>query len=387
MDGRGLGGRRTQGGSGTITTVAGVGSFAATTGYSGDGGPATLAKMNTPYSIATSTGSPIFVADSLNHAIRVIDNAGVIWTYAGGNGQGYSGDGGPATLATLNDPTGLALDPSSGSLYVADGGNARVRVVSATTHAISLVAGNGSSCPGGDSGPATSLSLAVTSLALDATRARLYVGGYNYCVRVIDLGARTVATIAGTCASTGGYGGDGGPATRALFSATRGLAVDASGALFITDFVNYRIRKVDAVSRIVTTVAGDGSRGYSGDGGPATSAQLNNPFGLAVDAGGNLLIADTNNNVIRVVMNGSGVIQTAVGSGAMGYSGDGGPRCLATMNWPTGVASDGSGGVYIADSVRGVRVLPHRPMRCFRNATVNHAHHPVLTLIPTPRTG
>jgi uncharacterized protein (TIGR03437 family) len=299
--------------SGIITTVAGNGS----PGFSGDGGPATSALLSYPSAVAVDASGNIFIADWLNNRIRKVSASGIITTVAGNGvptpgaltaGEGFSGDGGPATSAALAAPTGVAVD-TSGNLFIADHDNNRIRKVS-TGGIITTVAGSG-----------------------------------------------TPGTF-GTPTYYGGFSGDGGPATSALLSYPYGVAVDASGNLFMVDSLNNRIRKVSA-SGIITTVAGSGAFGwgncyctsgsFSGDGGPATSATLD-ALGVAADASGNLFIADAGNNRIREVAASNSIITTVAGNGSRGFSGDGGPAAAAQLSYTWGVAVDASGNIFIADT-------------------------------------
>ncbi len=325
--------------SGAISTIAGTGIG----GYSGDGGPATSAQLDFPYSIVVDISGNLFIADNYNHRIRKVNTSGVISTMAGTGGGGYSGDGGPATSADLYSPFGLAID-GSGNLYIGDHFNNRIRKVN-PTGVINPVVGNGTNGSGGysgDGGQATSAQLNTpTGVAVDGS-GNLYVADqYNHCIRKVSLSG-IITTVAGT--GNQGYGGDGGPATSADLYSPTGVAVDDDGNLYIADQSNHRIRKVNT-SGMITTVAGTGNQGYSGDSGLATSAYLNSPTGIAVDISGNLFIADNYNHRIRKV-NTSGVIATVAGGG---YGSDGGQATFAYLDSPTGVTVDGSGNLYIAD--------------------------------------
>jgi trimeric autotransporter adhesin len=286
--------------SGTITTVAGNGYGAGcigSGGYTGDGGAATAAELSTPNDVAFDKWGNMYVVEHFNHTIRKVNTSGIISTIAGtGTIAGYTGDGGPATAATLNEPAGISID-TSGNLYITDQMNDAVRKVN-TSGVISTFAGTGSMGYSGDGGPATNAKFyQPTSLALDK-HGNLFVADVgNNCVRKIDP-AGTITTVAGTGAA--GYSGDGGMATSALLNWCTGVFVDVSDNIYISDYSNNVIRKVDA-SGIITTVAGSGVAGYSGDGGAATAAKLNNPWVAKPDAYGNLYLADCLNNVVRKI--------------------------------------------------------------------------------------
>ena len=323
-----------------IFTFAGTGEG----GAGGDGGPATEAQLSSPYGLALDGSGNLYVADLSNNRIRRIDAEGVITTIGGTGERGFGGDGGPATEAQFNFPTGLAVD-GSGNLYVADTGNTRIRRIDAEG-VITTIAGTGERGFGGDGGPATEAQLSSPfGLAVDGS-GNLYVADTNnHRIRRIDAEG-VITTIAGT--GEGGAGGDGGPATEAQFSSPYGLAVDGSGNLYVADLSNHRIRRIDAEG-VITTIGGTGERGFGGDGGPATEAQFNFPTGLAVDGSGNLYVADTGNTRIRRI-DAEGVITTIAGTGERGFGGDGGPATEAQFAWPTGLALDGSGNLYVADS-------------------------------------
>jgi len=315
---------------GIITTAAGNGQH----GYSGDGGPATAASLSWPYGVAVDAAGNLYIADHDNDRIRKVTLGGTISTAAGG---GSGGDGGPATAAWLVQPSGVAVD-AAGNLYIAETVHDRIRKVT-PGGTITTVAGGGS---GGDGGPATAASLWMPSgVAVDAV-GNLYIAdtGNNRIRKVTPAG--TITTVAG-----GGSGGDGGPATAACLASPGGVAVDATGNLYIADSNNYRIRKVTPAG-VITTAAGNGQPGYSGEGGPATAASMGRPAGVAVDAAGNLYIADPLVDRICKVAPG-GTITTVAGNYMPGYSGEGGPATAASLKWPLGVAVDSAGNLYIAD--------------------------------------
>lgn len=268
-----------------------------------------------------------------------------IWTIAGDGGP--LNEGGPAIKAHLYSPSALALD-AQGNLYIACEGAGTVRKV-IPSGIISTVAGSGqnSRIPFGDGGPATSAYLGdIQGLALDSL-GNLYIAENDRSVvRKVDTGG-IITTIAGNYQHFDGYAGDGGPATEAEFNGITSLAVDSQNNLYISDTGNSVVRKVDT-NGIVTTVVGNGIPGYSGDGGPATSAQLNTPLGLAFDPHGNLLIADGLSWTVRKVDT-SGIISTIAGNGFEGYEGDGGPATSAEFSYPAGLTVDQSGNIYISD--------------------------------------
>ena len=322
--------------AGAISTVAGNGTY----GYSGDGGPAVAAQLWGPNGVAVDGAGNLYIVDRGNQRIRKVDAAGVISTVAGDGTQGFGGDGGPATAAQLDTPQGVAVD-GAGNLYIADGGNNRIRKVD-SAGAISTVAGGG---PIGDGGAAVAAQLYYPNGVAPDGAGNLYIAdSFNHRIRKVDA-AGVISTVAGD--GTRGYGGDGGAAVAAQLFAPRGVALDGAGNLYIADNANNRIRKVDAAG-VITTVAGDGTRGSGGDGGPATAAQLSSPRGVALDGAGNLYIADRSNHRIRKV-DAAGAITTVAGDGTRGFGGDGGPATAAQLSWPNGVALDGSGNLYIAD--------------------------------------
>ena len=328
----------------TISTVAGNG----VTGYSGDGGSAINAELNDPNGVAVDSAGNLYIAEFLSERVRKVGTNGTITTVAGTGVAGFSGDGGPATMASLNGPSRIALD-KAGNLYIADSDNYRVRKVS-IDGTITTVAGNGTANSSGDGGPATGAAVdSPGDLALD-NAGNLFIasgafsgdGRGNVVRKVTPDGL--ITTVAGN--GTAGYSGDGGPATTAALNAPEGLAIDSAGNLYIADQFNRRIRRVS--NGIITTVAGNGSSGYAGDGGPAISAELSGPAGMSFDAAGNLYFADRDNNRIRVLLT-NGTIWTVAGNGSAACTGDGGPATSAALDSPRSVATL-AGALYVADA-------------------------------------
>jgi sugar lactone lactonase YvrE len=329
--------------------------------YPPAGGDAGLSS-NQPGHIAVGPGGKLYISDSAR--VWRID-AGRLVATAGTGLSGFSGDGGPATVAQLASVEGLAAD-AAGNLYVADGPNFRLRRVD-PGGTISTVAGNGSRFFAGDGGPATSAMFAgLVDLAVDAAH-NLYVeDSANNRVRKVDTSG-IVTTVAGN--GVAGFSGDGGPAPAASLNSPAGLAVDADGNLLIADAGNYRVRKVDH-DGIISTVAGTGGQGFSGDGGPATAAELG-PLDVAVGPGGNLWVLDTQNHRLRLI-NRSGIITTVAGNGATdGSLGTSGRALGASLAGPTSVAVDAVGNAYVADLTAN-RVFKVDPGGGIRSAVDEH---------------
>jgi sugar lactone lactonase YvrE len=346
--------------AGTIVTVAGNG----LTSLGGDGRPATAARLPNPQGLALDAAGNLYIADSVTSRVRKVDaGTGILTTVAGstltdairglnpfGSNGGFSGDGGPAVAAEFNRPQWMAAD-TAGNLYISDVGNHRVRKLDPQGR-ISTVAGSGPGglgAPGGfggDSGPATAARFNLPlGLAVDAAGNLYIADSRNQRVRKVDPnGILTTVAGGGTAPFT-----EGAVATAVALSNPAGLAVDSAGNLFIGERGLNRVLKVTPAG-IVTTVAGTGQSGYSGDGGPATQAQTNTPFGIALDRAGNLFFSDAGNRRVRKV-SAEGIITTVVGNGTAGSSGDGGPATEARFMQMLGVAIDGAGNVTIADNL------------------------------------
>ncbi len=328
--------------AGQITTIAGGATFA------GDGSAATAARLALPVGVAIDKAGNIFIADHDNNRIRKISaTTGIITSVAGSGLEGFDGDNGLATAAALKEPTSVALD-SSGNLLIADSGNYRIRRVSADSAIITTVAGGGEPQDRlGDNGPATGAELSVLhGIALDQDDNFYIADAGNNRIRKVDARTKIISTIAGT--GTLGFSGDNGPASGASLDSPERLAFDAEGNLYIADTGNCRVRKVDAATGIISTIAGNGRPEHSGDLGLAKAAQLR-PGGIAVDVNGNIFVADTGSGQwIRKIEAATKIISTVAGGGSS--PGDGGPATEADLRFLHGIGVDGAGNLLIAES-------------------------------------
>ncbi|WP_263364961.1 NHL domain-containing protein [Edaphobacter acidisoli] len=323
-----------------------------------------------PSAIAYDSSGNLYIAEASRHDIRKLDPSGNITTIAGTGVQGFAGDSGPATAAELDSPQGLAID-ASGNIYIADTHNHRIREVKAANGNITTIAGTGAAGNSGDSGPATAAELDLpTALAIDAS-GNLYIADtHNHRIREINAATGIITTIAGT--GTEGYSGDNGPATAAELDSPQGLAIDTTGNLYIADTHNHRIREVIATTGIITTIAGTGTAGNSGDSGPATAATLRLPRGIATDATGNLYLTDVTAQSVRKVNATTGQITTIAGSGTQGFSGDGSAATSATLDSPRAAAISPSGLATFADAANQ------------RIRQLNSANPPIIQTIAGP---
>jgi hypothetical protein len=348
-----------------------AGSAAGTAGLSGDGGMALSSELSAPGGVAVDGSGNVYTTDTANNRVQEIAaathtqwgismTAGDIYTVAGSSSgtAGHSGDGGVATSALLSGPTGIAVD-KSGDVFIADN---RVQEIAASSGDISTVAGSatGSSGTSGDGGLATSALLhSPVGLAVDPSRDLYIADTANNRVQETAASSGDISTVAGSATGSSGTSGDGGLATSALLSSPSGVALDSSGDLYIADSANNRVQEVVTTNHDVYTVAGSasGTAGYSGDGGPASSAFLHDPYGIALDAAGDLYIADSANNRLREVTSTSGPtaqaavgnVYTMAGSSGAGYAYDGSQATSSELNYPQQVAIDAGGDVYIAD--------------------------------------
>ena len=307
-------------------------------GYNGDNILATWANLSYPFGVHVDPSGNTLIADTYNHRIRKVNaKTGIITTIAGNGSKGFSGDGGPATSARLKYPFSLYVD-ARGNIFIADTYNYRIRKVDGATGIITTVVGDGHKRFKGDGGPATDASVdMVYDVAVDNVGNLFVVDTGNQIVRKVDATTGIIDTVAGQ-ANISGYSGDGGPATNARLNGPTGVAVDSAGNIYICDSTNNVVRKVDATTQIINTIAGNGTPHFSGDGGLATEAQLNYPEGIWVDSSGNIFIVDTNNCRIRMVDGNTGIITTVAGTSSCGYNGNNQPATQAALYWPSDIS-------------------------------------------------
>jgi trimeric autotransporter adhesin len=333
--------------AGIINPFAGNGGFCHNpTTTCGDGHAATLANLHKPQQVVVDASGNVYIADTLDHKIRVVDTTGTINLFAGLGVQGFGGDGGPATSAELDLPVGVSQD-GSGNILIADTGNQRVRIVS-STGVIQTLAGGGS---GGDGGAATSALLAGPFTLTGDAAGNLYIAdtGNN---RIREISGGTITTVAGT--GSVGYSGDGTSALSATLNGPTSVVVDSQGNIFFSDTGNLVVRRIDAITHFISTYAGNGNSCFPttsgcGDGLVATSANLTWPQSIALDSSNNLYIADYFAFKVRKVSAATQIISTVAGTGIEGKAGDGGPANKANLDHPSSVALDGSGNLFISD--------------------------------------
>ncbi len=342
-----------------ISTAVGTGAQ----GHAGDGGPAARALLNNPFDIAFAADGDMIFSDTFNHCIRRVNAAtGILSNVAGTGERGFAGDGGPATAALLNEPYGVVVD-RTGQIFFADRLNRRVRQID-TAGRISTLAGDGSGKYSGDGGPAAVAGLAEPNgLALDAEQTRLFIADVaDHRVRVVDLASGKIATFAGT--GEGKHDGDGGPATSAGIFGARAVALAPDGSLYVMERQGSSIRQIR--DGVIQTVAGTGERGYAGDGGNARVAVFAAPKEMTLDAAGNIYVVDTENHAIRRIDAATWIVETIAGNGTAGPGGDGGPATQAGLARPHGAAVGPDGAIYIGDSenhrVRRLTPAARRPL-------------------------
>lgn len=329
-----------------ITTIVGTGAA----GYEGDGGSATSATLKQPRDTAVGPDGSLYITDTFNNVVRRVDPDGVISTFAGTGEPAFGGDGGPATEAQLHWPHDVTVD-DAGNVYIADSNNQRIRVVN-TEGVISTIAGNGDGGYNGDDIPAVEASMRFPKSVAIFGGGLFFADSLNSRIRRVDLTSGIITTVAGS--GERGFGGDGGPALEALFDIPQRIAIDDAGNLYIADTRNNRVRFVDMATGLITTVVGTGEDGYGGDNGPAVDAMISTPRGIALGGQNNLYIADSGNNCVRRVNLGNGQVYTVVGTGEPGYAGDGGRSAEALVDGPRGLSVNPDGSLVVADTKNNV---------------------------------
>lgn len=327
----------------TIATVAG--NYTTGADYTGDGGAATAATLNAPNDVVKDAAGNMYIADYNNNVIRKVNIGGIISTFAGTGTAGSTGDGGPATAATLNGPWGLAMD-AAGNLYVSDYNNYKIRKIT-PGGVISTYAGTGTAGSAGDGGPATAAEIyRAVGICMDASNNLYIADSWNHKIRKVSA-AGTMSTVAGN--GTSGYSGDGAAATAAKLNYPYDVVVTTTGKVYIADYSNYVVREVTISTGNIATIAGNNSYGYSGDGSIPYLAQLSHPMGLAIDPSeSKLYISDHENSRIRMVKMPPNIL-TYAGNGTGGYSGDGSAANAAKIKQSSGLFCDNNGNLYIAD--------------------------------------
>lgn len=338
--------------AGQMSSVVGT----AIPGYSGDGGKAKGAQLDQPFHCCFGPRGEMYIADTNNHVIRRVDRNGIITTIAGCGRKGYTGDGGKAAAATLNEPYGVVVD-REGMLYIVDRLNSCIRKVDGKTGIISTLAGTGKPGFNGDGGPANQAQLREPNgLSLEGRGILLIADVSDNRIRRVDLRTGIITTFAGT--GNRQFSGDGGPASVATINGARAVDFDLAGNVYICEREGNRIRKVDRRTGIIRTIAGTGQAGYSGDGGPALKATFNGPKWVHVAPDYSIYVVDTENHCVRRIDQKTGIIATVAGSGAKGPGGDGGPAASTLMDRPHGCCVHG-GMLYIADTNNHrIRVCP-----------------------------
>ena len=332
----------------TITAVAGTG----TQGFAGDGGPATNAQLDQPFDVAFDKAGNLYFSDTFNQRIRKVDaKTGIITTVAGNGKKGFGGDGGKATDAMLNEPYGIELD-ADGNLFIVDRLNYCIRKVDGASGIISTIAGTGGKAGfGGDGGPATKAQFVEPNgLCLDG-KGKLFVADVaGHRVRVVDFKTGTIDTLMGN--GKGVTAGDGGALKDATTSGPRAVAVGPDGCLYLVERNGNTVRKIDLAKGTIDRFAGTGKRGYTGDNGPAKDATFDGPKEIDIDKDGNVFVVDTENEAIRRIDAKTGVVTTVAGKGRTKTPGlgDGGPAIAATLGRPHGVAVGPDGALYIGDT-------------------------------------
>ncbi len=358
-----------------ITSIAGNG----ITQYIGDGYPATDYSLADPSGLCRDKHHNLIISDFLDHRLRMLRND-TLFTLAGNGTPSTSGDGGQASAATFNNPSGVCSD-TAGNLYVTEYLGDVVRKISAATGIITTVCGKGTGGFSGDGGQATAATLETPHGAAIDAAGNLYIPDFgNQRIRKVTAATGIISTIAGT--GTPGFSGDGGPATAAMISYPTAVTIDGNGNILIADKGNNVIRKIDATTGKISTIAGTTVLGYDGDGGPASHATLNNPNNIFVDQHGNIFISDMGNNVVRKVET-TGEIHTVAGCGVLGYTGDGGLAVLAKLNGPHSLLVDELDYLYIGDGNSSVirKVSPGTS----RVIEINQS--PRASAFPNPSTG